>query len=669
MTQLKYRADIDALRAIAVLSVIFYHFFPSLLQGGFIGVDLFFVISGFLISSIILEGIKQGTFGFWGFYERRIRRILPALLFAVTLTLAVAYFAFTLDQWITLGKHSLFSMFFLSNEILYKEVGYFDIFSEYKIFLHFWSLAIEEQFYLIWPLFLYFSIKKLGKWGIYLCIVCSLFYHGYLLIYDESAAFYRAPSRFWELLIGALLGYSFVENKKMAFTNIHLQSIVGMILLVMSLVLVRFEYHFPGYCALIVVLSAFLLIGAGEKAVVNRWLAQQRWLVWIGLLSYPLYLWHWILLTMFKLILLEDLSWVLRLELIALSIFMAWVSNTWVEKKLRFRKGIGVSIFLIIWSLSLAMLGLGMWKMKIYPQRMEKEKALLEMIYHENDFKAKYALSSCDLLAVPASVKPYCKGFQLKDLSSFKSKGIVLWGDSHAGSWSTVFFEYAMAQKIPVIVISHGAFPPILGARRSDHHGKGENYDQIGWNEEIFKWIEELQPRNIVLLSRWNLFIKPWDIHGVSQEIPYLTSSNQDTANEQSSRLVFQHQLPQTLQRFTSSDALKQSQVMVFKTVPILKYFIALGVGKDLSFIPSREEHIADQSEVNQYIDLAVQSVNLQGQEQIKIFDPTDLFCPKSNALCLIQFSGDYLYTDNNHISARGALMFKSAIEGVLKKD
>jgi peptidoglycan/LPS O-acetylase OafA/YrhL len=674
MNHLKYRADIDALRAIAVLSVLFYHAFPQIFKSGFIGVDFFFVISGFLISTIILKDLEQGTFSFKTFYIRRIKRILPALLFVIISTSILAFFSFTLDQWIAFGKHAFFSMCFLSNEILYKEVGYFDVFAEYKIFLHFWSLAIEEQFYLIWPLLLYVIHRKYKqhlKHILWLCFFVSISIHFYLLIDHESAAFYRSPSRFWELILGAILAQMTLQNGAIQFSkySIHFQSVMASILLILCLIFVRFEYAFPGICALLICMAMFLLIACGPNALCNQWLASQRWLVAIGLISYPLYLWHWVLFACAKMILLRELSIEITFGLIVLSFILAWVSNEWVEKKLRYAQSPWVSFALIVISIGIAVMGLMIWKIKYYPQRMDHEKPLLEMIYNENDFKSRYALKSCKHLGIDQALQKYCKAFQADDLNQIKGKAIVLWGDSHAGAWSPAFFEYALKKKLPVIVISHGGFPPILGAQQSGEQIKNKLFNHIGWNEIIYDFIQKIDPSDLVLIARWSLYVKPWILHGVVQKKSYLTTQVNESPSYASSLLALQKQLPITLHKLSKNLQNQPRNLVIFKSVPMLKSFIALGMSKQLDFIPTKAEHLKEQKEINQIID------QISQKSQIHIYDPTLDFCPdlqnsdlqnsdlqNSNGKCLVQKNKIYLYTDDNHISAQGAILFLDRI-------
>lgn len=210
----KYRADIDGLRAIAVLSIIVHHAFPNEIKFGFVGVDIFFVISGFLISTIIYNSLERNSFNFFDFYSRRIRRIFPALFVVLASCYAFGWFALLSDEYKQLGKHIAAGAGFISNFILWQESGYFDVASKTKPLLHLWSLGIEEQFYILWPLLVWGAWKTRFNLLIFTIFVAAISFGLNLSKYhtDSVAAFYSPQTRFWELLAGALLAYVTYHN-------------------------------------------------------------------------------------------------------------------------------------------------------------------------------------------------------------------------------------------------------------------------------------------------------------------------------------------------------------------------------------------------------------------------------------------------------------------------
>ena len=364
----KYRPDIDGLRALAVLSVVAFHAFPGLaaygLSGGFIGVDVFFVISGFLISTIIFENLDKGTFSFTEFYSRRITRIFPALLLVLIASYAFGWFALLADEYKQLGMHIAAGAGFFSNFALWNEAGYFDNSSETKPLLHLWSLGIEEQFYIIWPLLLWVAWKK--KFNLLTITILVLAISFYLNVKgikkDAVATFYSPQTRFWELLCGSVLawvtlykkdsfstfrtkldGYlaSIVYREKPVVDGNALSNVIsflGMSLLMYGFWKITKEARFPGTKALLPVLGTVLIIAAGPTAWVNRTILSNKIAVWFGLISFPLYLWHWPLLSFARIVESEVPSRNIRIAAVLISIVLAWLTYKLVERPIRFGK-------------------------------------------------------------------------------------------------------------------------------------------------------------------------------------------------------------------------------------------------------------------------------------------------------------------------------------------
>ena len=307
MHAIKYRPDIDGLRAIAVLSVVFFHAFPAYLTGGFIGVDIFFVISGYLIYSIIHQNLRDGEFSIAVFYQRRIRRIFPALLTVVGLSLAAGYYLLLPDEMQALGKHSLGAAVFLSNFVLWNESGYFDTDNYLKPLMHLWSLAVEEQFYLVVPLLLGLTWKRIPTWALMgVLVLASFAYSVHATGINASAAFFSPLSRFWEIGAGCLAGFVMSHAPARAVWSGFVQASPKLIAagnalaaaaLVWSCVWVTDKMPFPGWTALPAILATvFLILSFESQSWVHKLLALKP-MVAVGLISYPLYLWHWPILS------------------------------------------------------------------------------------------------------------------------------------------------------------------------------------------------------------------------------------------------------------------------------------------------------------------------------------------------------------------------------------
>ena len=352
----KYRADIDGLRAVAVLSVVGFHAFPSQIRSGFVGVDVFFVISGFLISTIIFENLERNSFSFLEFYARRIRRIFPALLLVLLASYGLGWISLLTDEFRQLGKHIAGGAAFISNFVLRSESGYFDNAAATKPLLHLWSLGIEEQFYVIWPLFLWLAWRL--RLNFTTCLVALAAFSFGLNVgkvdKDAVAAFYTPQARFWELMIGSLLAYATLQQKwtklgetlspaVMTLKTIALEarvqnflSVFGVALIATSAFIITGSRQFPGWWALMPTLGAGFVISAGQQAWLNRKALSSPILVWLGLISYPLYLWHWPLLSFERIIEGETPSPGLRLATIFASVALAWLTCVLLERPVRF---------------------------------------------------------------------------------------------------------------------------------------------------------------------------------------------------------------------------------------------------------------------------------------------------------------------------------------------
>lgn len=445
-----YRPDIDGLRAVAVLAVVLHHALPDKLRSGFIGVDIFFVISGYLISSIILTQLRDGRFSFKDFYARRIRRIFPALILVMLATFALGWWWMTPLDLSTLGKHLLAGSVFLSNVVLWREAGYFDDLSSVKPLLHLWSLAIEEQFYLIWPLVLW----MLHRWRanalrwILAFLLLSWAYGMVLVRQDPTAAYYHPLGRFWELMVGALLagmhvyevgwrGLIRIPDRRPGALDSHSPwrkhalATIGLLLIWLALDRIHPERKFPGGWAILPTLGAALLIAAGPMAWVNRWLLAWRPMVWIGLISYPLYLWHWPLMAYANLQA-GGQAGAGALGIIALlSVVLAATTYVLVEVPVRFGalRWRAVAPMLAFLMAGVGALGVWTWTQKGFESRFPP--IIREMTARGGSavITEGWRYHDCILepRVDPSAYKDFCIDKNRRPL-------VFLWGDSHASS-------------------------------------------------------------------------------------------------------------------------------------------------------------------------------------------------------------------------------------------
>jgi peptidoglycan/LPS O-acetylase OafA/YrhL len=328
-----YRADIDGLRALSVILIVLFHANNAWLPGGFIGVDIFFVISGYLITQILLREQMAGQFSILRFYARRVRRIFPALIVMLASVLVAGWFLLSPEEYKQVGKHISGAAVFFSNFILKKESGYFDTVSDLKPLLHLWSLAVEEQFYLLWPLGLWLALKskRFGWPALYILSIASLLFAVLKTPSAPEDCFFLLPARFWELAIGGLLAHAQLRQFRLP----SISAWIGLALIVIASVIFDRTLPYPGWRALLPVLGATLLLGSSSPFI-HQTLLSHRLMVSIGRISYPLYLWHWPLFAFARTIVWQGPSQSLMVILTILSVLLAWATTRYIEAPIRF---------------------------------------------------------------------------------------------------------------------------------------------------------------------------------------------------------------------------------------------------------------------------------------------------------------------------------------------
>ncbi|MDQ1817451.1 acyltransferase family protein [Massilia sp. CCM 9210] len=346
----------DGMRALAVIAVIVFHAWPTWFAGGFVGVDIFFVISGFLITSILISQLDKGKFSIADFYVRRIRRIFPALTVVMLATLAFGWVILLRGEFQQIGKHAVAGTLFVSNLVLWNEAGYFDNDGITKPFLHLWSLGVEEQFYILWPLILWlvFSRKLRFLWVAGVIFVISMSANLLLVSDHPVAAFFSPLTRFWELMAGGVVAYLHLHHPQRFERHGTALSLGGALLLGLAFWLTNAQSVFPGWWAMLPVGGACMLILAGKNALLNRLVLGRRLPVAIGLISYPLYLWHWPLLSYGHIIYGQKPPLDVKLVLVGAGFVLAYLTWRLVEIPLRERR----ERSRVTWSLGLGMVAI-----------------------------------------------------------------------------------------------------------------------------------------------------------------------------------------------------------------------------------------------------------------------------------------------------------------------
>ena len=424
---LKYRADIDGLRAIAVLTVIFFHANIPGFSGGFVGVDIFFVISGFLITSIIHKEIEAGQFSIARFYERRIRRIFPALFPVIFFALAVGFVLYDCLTFKVLGESITATTLFASNILFWIQTDYFNntSLSNTKSLLHTWSLAVEEQFYIFFPLILLainrFSKSRYFPWLLSIGLL-SLLTSIYGIYTYPATTFYLVPFRAWELLFGSILAFGVIPQPQSNVQR-NIFSILGLGLIVFSVLFYTSTTHFPGVTALVPVVGASLIIYTGKESPIGRFLSSKP-MVHIGLISYSLYLWHWPLFTFARYLIFRELTplevtGILLVTLIISSLSLKYVEQPFRRKQPIFQKKKTLFTLSVIVMFVASSLGMVIYLKNGMPYRYPEANAVI--------LTSNFREASIPKVATTLENIPITQIGTENITPSF-----IIWGDSHA---------------------------------------------------------------------------------------------------------------------------------------------------------------------------------------------------------------------------------------------
>ncbi len=661
---LVYRPDIDGLRAFAILSVLVFHAFPHFLPGGFIGVDIFFVISGYLISDIIVRRLELGSFNFGEFYAHRVRRIFPSLIVVLGTTLILGFIFLPPSQLVRLGNHTVASAGFLENYVLLWESGYFDVSSDLKSLKHIWSLAIEEQFYLIYPLLLWMAWKRGSRLAIgFMVLLGALSFGMNILGVTESPikTFLNLPTRFWEFLGGAALSYARLSNKNEMwgarvralvanYCSVAVQknarsllSWVGVLVLCISALLMHQTLLYPGWWALVVVLGAFAVLAAGPNVWVNRVVLGNRFMVFIGLISYPLYLWHWPLLTFARILDPATPSLESRLFALLLSVLLAILTYSLVEKPVRSRRG---ASWLLTFMLCVALFLIGSfgyvaaYRAKLQLQAQAESSDAFNWGWISPD-------PACTK-AYPAFSKHFCS------LSNpIKKPTVMLLGDSHSNHLYPGLVTALKSTEEVVLNLGVGGCPPFSGLA-SFEKGLRDNICVDTVKEALQVAITSNQIKMIILSSRGPLYLtgRGFGVGG-SELISNRQLSLIDSPQVTDFRMMYEIAMRQTL-----SDLAKSGKEVVFVLdIPELGFDPESCVNSRIVWFTKsvRELCAVSRKEFDhrnrEYREIVAKV--LMDFPRVKIFDASGRLCDSS--WCWGMKDGQMFYRDNNHLSVIGS--------------
>lgn len=642
---LGYRREIDGLRAIAVLSVVLYHAGFPLISGGYVGVDVFFVISGYLITGIIVSDLLDGSFSLLGFYEKRARRILPALIFVLLVVSVFAWVVLTPAALKDYGDSVSATMLFGANVYFWQTLGYFTTAADFRLLLHTWSLAVEEQFYVLWPFILMLCVRLDRRTLLPATLViltvslllCVLFTEGY-----RRESFYLAPFRAWELLAGASVYFITSRWQARGFVR-ALGSHLGLALVLGAIFFFDASTVFPGYAAVAPVLGSALLILCRPEGALGRFLCS-RFMVFFGLISYSLYLWHWPILASMRVINgAVDLPPLVAAAAVTLSVLLAWLSWRFVESPFRDRRRLTSRR---IWQLSAGAItvvltaGVSLSVNNGVPGRLNAAQKAYAGVGREqanpfiacsNRFPSEQGLCGLGRQAVAPEV--------------------LLWGDSHAASIAPALAQVLESRGMGGVLASHDACAPLLGVIRVSGGQKG----CPRFNRDVAAY-SATQPgiQTVILAGRWPLNATGERAPGEPGNAVVLALQGQgggadSTGSAPGNAAVMRSGLTRTITALLDQG----KRVIILGGVPEIGWNVpsALFASSRLRIAPPAAP-TRDTAERRHALSSSV-GRQLAAELEVEWLPLLPVFCRPD---CVIAVDGMPAYVDDDHLSAVGSL-------------
>jgi len=639
----RYRPDVDGLRAVAILPVVLFHYRAPGFSGGFVGVDVFFVISGYLITSLVLSELNEGRFSILDFYERRIRRIFPALFLVIATAAAAGYVLLFPVAFDNFGETAITTSLFVSNLKFWEETGYFDLAASQKPLLHTWSLAVEEQFYLVFPPLLMLASRYLKRRYLIVIVpllVLSLGFGVWSTYAAPVTAFYLLPSRLWELMLGALLAARPMPSLPAPARNGL--ALAGFASIAVAAIAFSDATPFPGAAALLPCCGAALIILAGThgETPVNRALSTAP-AVLIGKISYSLYLWHWPILIYARHALGRDPNAIESAASIAASFAVSYLSWRYVEQPFRRRAVFPAraSLFLgagaAILAASAAGAVIGIWKG--VPQRFDAPtRALLAVEEGRNPIVCPGAVSMATVTDPPC----------ILGASSDATYSFLLWGDSHADAISPSLSQAAKAFGQMGLKAGHDACPPLLGVWNMTRSQCG---DTLKRNDDILAVIRKYDVKTVILSARWATYARGTFVKLEEDPKIFLNDAQSHEVSFAEDGRVFARALKRTVETLRGEGR----RVVIVGPWPepglrvpeMLAKARLFGTSTEIG--PTREEFMQRQEIV---FDAFGQ---FAGDEGIEILATHEELC--AEARCKVALNGEPLYWDDDHLSRLGA--------------
>jgi peptidoglycan/LPS O-acetylase OafA/YrhL len=645
-----YRPDIDGLRAMAIVAVVGYHAYPTLVPGGFVGVDVFFVISGFLIGTIIYTGLERDNFSLLNFYVRRAKRILPALIIVCCAVLVIGYFVLISSEYKDLAESVVAASLFSSNFLLWVQTGYFDSAANNKELLHLWSLGVEEQFYLVWPILTLFMWRRVNLFTLTLVVgTISFAINLYLTYTNAVAAFYLPVSRFWELMLGCGLARWNVRSAVTLVSYPNLKSSIGIAAIVASVVLLSTDHHFPGWAALLPASGALLIIAAGPDAAINKFILSRRAIVAIGLISYPLYLWHWPLLSFLRIMEGDALPASGATLAVCLSFILAYLTYAAVERNVRHLHG-----WMVAPALCAVLATIGFGGLAIRQHDGVPARAINQLNVSDNQVGNVSAelINECGMSSNEKRGIAFC-------VADRRGQPVyALLGDSKAAAlfpglvkessdherW--MFIGGAAAAGAPIPVISDA------GQYKGFERMTVVAANAVARNPSI---------QVVVLVTAIRSLFQTTD--------PYL----KDLAQTRNSEIVF-HGLDKMVADMTGAG---KNVVLVMDNPTLADPVSCISRRTSLAIVNRIFRHrindhcsvlISANMERTKVYREVIKRLSLKWSGRLKIVDPTSVLCSTKRNSCPIEKDGHLLYSYDDHISDYGSILVAREIIPVVRR-
>jgi peptidoglycan/LPS O-acetylase OafA/YrhL len=645
----RYRPEIDGLRALAILLVIMVHAFPASMSGGFVGVDVFFVISGFLIAGIIFTEMELENFSFTAFYIRRANRIFPALILVLGSSLILGWFTLFAEEFKSLGRSIAAGAGFAANINLYTEVGYWDVSGKFKPLLHLWSLGVEEQFYLAFPCMLWIIRKtKLNPViALLLCSIASGLWARTSMNSDQAAAFYLPLQRAWELMAGAILAALTrhgADQRSSASSLVHdLAALVGISMILLATFGLDETIPFPGKWSLLPVGGAALIIAAGSNAWINRVVLSNKVVVYVGLISFPLYLWHWPLMSFASILAGGSMSNAILGTALALSFVLACATYHLLEKPLRLSapspgaRALALTLVLAV----LGSIGYVIYKNEGFRSRPIEQHHAADLFIIKRPALAQDDTNPC-FKALPDSFKDkfqqgllpgtlvHCQAKRMEDVS------IAMIGDSNAGQYAKDLHDHFGAS----ILTIHSSGRPYV---------KNINHDET--SQTMLSFLAKQASVKTIIIAHLGVELAQGDKPTLGK-VQVLTHPQ------------YEQGLIDTIKDFQAEG----KRVILLASIPILDFDPKRCEARPLSSLSLTGQCAIARQDIEKTHSpyLAVMKHFRANFSQLEIVDPMNFLCDQK--ACYAKQNGLILYSDKKHLNSHGSALVTGPVIDLIER-